>query len=551
MAFLSTAKRKKSITQASIIMAMLTGVGVANAQEGGRLLYQVGVEGKAKIPLWQVVNNIYGTWINSGVPKLCLEWAPPTNTVPWGEAYQQSRVCQQDQVRTVTPIMLNPILSATKEGEVYSEGRTISVTQYQPATGLKDFIADERLGAWGSWVDEGGHYRCTPWSPTPDTVNLGASFTQSNECLQDQRRSRQVYHVWASSKETPKRIDEEERVVRESNAQVSTGTKDYVEGTSVKPWSSWVNDGGVHTCSAWSPSPDTVPYGEAFTKNRVCKQEQSRSRDVYEVWASGKETFLRTEPDTQSIDVTQAKEDYGTDPGVTGQSAGAWQNYGSPTNCSSWTPDRSSVNLGQSFTQTRSCDQQQRQSVTTTTRYSDGTQQSSSSYNYKTVRNSYSNPTTGTKDYVTSTRWVYSHQTLGGKRNCSSWSPSRDSVDEGTRFTQSQSCKHTVYKYYDKEYTYKSGKVTRDNQNWEDSSKRGETTKTYTQSTTGTKQTLTWKYAGSRCDSARGVSYGGGAWGSCSVEGETRDFTEGEGCQMPGSNNYASGVRIYTYTCSR
>jgi len=57
--------------------------------------------------------------------------------------------------------------------------QTVSVNQSQQATGTKDYISGTSYGSWAAWENDGTVYDCTAWTPSPSTVNLDQSFTQS------------------------------------------------------------------------------------------------------------------------------------------------------------------------------------------------------------------------------------------------------------------------------------------------------------------------------------------------------------------------------------
>lgn len=205
-------------TVATTLMALLCGSASA-ANNDVTYIFKMNVDGKTKVPEWITINYIYDAWINQGAPYNCASWSPSAETIDWGKTFQQSRMCSQNQTRTNTPVQLNPVLGTTKTGQSFSESRTISTTQFQASTGTMDFVSGERAAAWEEWVDSGSHYGCSAWTPKPETVDLNSDFKQSRNCSQDQTRTRQVYSVWASGKDSPKRIDSESQTITESESQ--------------------------------------------------------------------------------------------------------------------------------------------------------------------------------------------------------------------------------------------------------------------------------------------------------------------------------------------
>ena len=73
-------------------------------------------------------------------------------------------------------------------------------------------------------------------------------------------------------------------------------------GERADDWSEWsvVNE---YNCNSWTPLASSVNYGVDFTQTQDCKQDQKRTRNVYDIWYSGTETFNRTETESQTVDV--------------------------------------------------------------------------------------------------------------------------------------------------------------------------------------------------------------------------------------------------------
>ena len=348
----------KNITTASVLMAALTSGAALSADSDKSFMVRLSVDGKVSVPEWVTINYVYGNWGNVGAPHSCQNWVAPTDTVDWGESYQQSRLCKQTQNRTETPILFNPVLKTTKEGPVDIGTRDVSVTEFRPNIGTRDYIDGERVGTFSAWSRSSANYECDAWSPKPEDVDLYDSFTQSRTCLKDEVRTRDVFHVWASGKETFKRTDTETRTVTDGEQQQATGARDYISGSRIANWSSWSNDGAPYNCETWSPSPSTVNLNQDFQQSRSCSQKQISDRDIFDVWRSGKETLNRNEDRSQVVTVTQSQGNTGTKDFIKStrnDSWSAWSNSGSPYGCTEWKADVSEVNYGESFTQERSC----------------------------------------------------------------------------------------------------------------------------------------------------------------------------------------------------
>ncbi len=144
-----------------------------------------------------------------------------------------------------------------------------------------------------------------------------------------------------------------------------TVTVNVVENwTTIEPtYTAWANNGAVTGCSAWTPDPSTVTINQSFTQTRSCSQAQTRTRQNREQENYTKEirNIGTAITENNSITVSQSQTATGTKETwvATTPTYTAWTNSGSPTGCSAWTPDPSTVNSGVAFTQTRNCSQAQ------------------------------------------------------------------------------------------------------------------------------------------------------------------------------------------------
>lgn len=120
-------------------------------------------------------------------------------------------------------------------------------------------------------------------------------------------------------------------------------------------------------------------------------------------------------------------------------SYGSWSEFNA-TDYGTWSPARSTVNQGASFTQTRGYTSHQESYKTETTSYSDGTT-SSRNVDRRTrqVLSSESRSSTGTKVYATSvSTGSYGSWSEFSRTGYSSWAPATSTVTRGTSFTQTR-----------------------------------------------------------------------------------------------------------------
>jgi hypothetical protein len=391
------------------------------------------------------VNN-WSLWTNINNHYDCSSWSPNVSTIDYGESFTQTRDCLQNQERT-RDIFDNWKVAGSIFNRTEKDEQIITEQESQSAIGTKNIIISVSYGSWSSWSNDGSKYSCGSYTPNVNTVNHGTTFTQTGTCKQNQEKVRDVFDVYSDGSKIKTGVERDNQIINISHSKNAVGTKDYIIGTLYGSWSSWTNSGNVHTCSSYSPNVNTVNHGTTFTQSRSCKQNQSRSRTVYNDWKVGVHTYKSTDTVTQTINVSQSRIATGTKDYIIGTAYGSWSswsNSGNVYSCSSYSPSTGSVNHGTTFTQSRSCKQNQSRSRTVYNDWKVGSNTyKSTQTDSQTINVSQSRSATGAKDYIIGT--VYGSwsgwSNDGGKYSCGSYSPSTGSVNHGTTFTQSRSCK--------------------------------------------------------------------------------------------------------------
>lgn len=142
---------------------------------------------------------------------------------------------------------------------------------------------------------------------------------------------------------------------------------------------------------------------------------------------------------------------------------GSWTNTGTPYSCSGWTPSPGTIDYGTPFTQTRSCSQDQTRTRPVYNVWNDGTETfNRTDTGSQTVSVSQSNPSTGTRDFITGEEpglWS-SWSNNGGQQSCGAWGPSTADYPSGQQFTQTQSCLQPQAQSRTINYVWKSGART-------------------------------------------------------------------------------------------
>ena len=371
------------------------------------------------IPDWVISDSVYSNWVNEGSVFDCSEWAPPVNLVDLDEAFTQSRECSQTQIRNRTDTKYSARLDQTRSEGPFEESRVIDVEESQDAVGTRDFITGVREDAFTPWEPIGGFYGCGVWSPSPETVDYGTGFTQSRDCLWDEERERDVFNTWQSGQETYLRTDEEDRTVDYVDSRAATGTYRNWQDTS-STFTPWVDVGDDHTFTLWTPEANSQSANFVQSrdfKHDQTRYEQFREQDsVTGDYRNTGSPVLRTQtvdrdedrtvnvaftdwsetgrseysgwtplPSAQTTGFTQSRtytlsedrervytapidgelgrftekrdiEDVSESRSVTVVFT-EWSEVGSNYDCGSWAPLPNTVGLGESYTQTRSCKQ--------------------------------------------------------------------------------------------------------------------------------------------------------------------------------------------------
>ena len=263
---------------------------------------------------WQNVGSVFG----------CSAWSPATSTVDEGQTFTQSRDCLQEQEKTYTYSANGSTIGSM------TINRDTQVTETRQATGTNP-VWVSIAPSYSTWSDVGTRSYTSSWSPAAS--NQTSDFTQTRSYTQEQERT-------VSQREENSSTGD----IRVVSTSTETRTiSDSASRTVTVSEGAWVNDGGVYSCGAWSPALGNQISD--FTQTRSCLQDQTK-RYTYSIGGSFVKTQTVTKPQSQVVEVTSTA-------GGSGDGWSAWSTY--DTSCGGWGPSPSTVNVGQSFTQTRSC----------------------------------------------------------------------------------------------------------------------------------------------------------------------------------------------------
>jgi hypothetical protein len=264
---------KKSI----LILSLLGCISSANADYS----IKIPLEHNLEFYNWDVYSPLKSNWSNTGSVYGCSNWNPLESTITINQSYTQTATdCKQDQIRSVQNREIDKVSGRIKNvGDPYSESQVITVSDQKNSIGTKETWAIT-TPTYTNWTDDGSVINCSNWSPAPSTVTYGESFTQTTtDCEQPQIRSKQDREQETTTntiRNTGTPIIERQNI-NASSSRNAIGTKENWVATTPS-YTAWTNSGGVFSCSAWTPSTNSVKKGNGFTQYATCVQTQIRTK---------------------------------------------------------------------------------------------------------------------------------------------------------------------------------------------------------------------------------------------------------------------------------
>ncbi len=278
------------------------------------------------------VNITVSGWSAQGAEQ-CGAWSPATSTVDYGQTFTQTQQCSQDYQRTWNYNIEGSIVHSR------IESKTETSSNSRSATGSHCNWINEP-DEYSSWFNTGSPYSYSGWSPAAGSQS--SNFSQSRTYRQDQFRTRYQYQYCQQSPSNRRLLD--------SDNEHRTITPSEYRTVSVN-YSNWVNSGSPTNCSAWSPHPSSVNYGQVFTQTRRCDQNQTRT-----VTYTAGGTTLNTRGESQTVDDNQSQPATGTKDFITDTSITytPWINDGGPEDFGAWSDQCENHDEGTTFTRSRS-----------------------------------------------------------------------------------------------------------------------------------------------------------------------------------------------------
>jgi len=204
----------------------------------------------------------------------------------------------------------------------------------------------------------------------------------------------------------------------------------------------WSNVAAVYECSEWSPTTDTVDFGQAYTQSRDCKQDQQRTwgYDVDSV-----PVHSRVEANTITVNESQAATGTKQNWVSTTSTFTAWANEGNRYDYSVWAPAPSTQTAH--FDQLRSYSQNQFRMEQLREIDTISNQVRDAGAAIKRTQTISDNEDRGV--LALAQAWADS----GAVYQCNAWSPAADTIDNGTNFNQNRSCQQNQ----DRTWSYETG----------------------------------------------------------------------------------------------
>lgn len=222
-----------------------------------------------------VVASVLGDWVDNGEAHSFGAWLPEISNQ--SVDFQQSRTYLQPQTR-----------SEIKQG-FDAQGQIIAITS-ELAHQQDTLLSEERpiMVTGEGWVNVNEIYGCGEWLPLVSSVNLGETFTQSQECQQDQQQNVLYY---ADGAELQAGVVTQ--TVQLIETQEAVGTMDFIVST-LENCSDPVWHGKEYQTEAFTPSCLDFTSDRFFTQTQPWTQDRIRTCQLDHTWASGATTQEQT-----------------------------------------------------------------------------------------------------------------------------------------------------------------------------------------------------------------------------------------------------------------
>ncbi|PMN78855.1 hypothetical protein BCT25_17460 [Vibrio sp. 10N.261.45.A6] len=199
------------------------------------------------------------TYANSGGLFDCATWKPEAASTYVGLDVKQARTCKQKQQRTWIYVTDGVLLGS------HTQNQNLNVIDEQTVPGSRNpWESTDPL--FGAWKNDGAGHTYSAW--VPGIGSQTANFTQTQTYKQPERASKQLRELNA--------VTGLFRNVGASSTVTRTKSKSSTRNVTVSV-GGYSNNGGVYSCSGWTPSTGSKNKGTRFTQSRNCKQKQTRT----------------------------------------------------------------------------------------------------------------------------------------------------------------------------------------------------------------------------------------------------------------------------------
>lgn len=203
------------------------------------------------------------------------------------------------------------------------------------------------------WVDSGGRYDCTEWSPRAEDMPGGAVFDQSRTC---DKHSFKQWIYSADGQQLHKRIEWKKESLSDDRSS-DAGEMDYVTHSTTST-TGWLVNSESSNCTAWSPATSSIGQGKPFVQTRDCDIVEKNITVIYDHWESGRISVQSENEQTRNSSQSEANDTKGTS-GDSGwiydrTEYGAWQEGDEALSCGTFVYPTDKTT---DFVTQRSCDE--------------------------------------------------------------------------------------------------------------------------------------------------------------------------------------------------
>lgn len=157
------------------------------------------------------------------------------------------------------------------------------------------------------WIDTGGLFECSDWSPDAADMPGGSAFNQDRTC---EKHFFKEFTYTAGGAQIHFRVEWKKEPFNQSRSY-SGGEQDYIVRSETVS-TGWLPDGDYSSCTDWAVPRSSVGNGKPFNQTRTCTVAEKNTTVVYAYWASGAITTESEVIDRRSSEEQETRATTGT-----------------------------------------------------------------------------------------------------------------------------------------------------------------------------------------------------------------------------------------------